>query len=240
MTATVLSMSVASTSLAATVTLTNATATFSQAGFSVAGASNGTTTGNDGWGIQEAGSGDTNAQTAVWETAADFTADTLNFQLHHDFAPFTNPEHLLGNFRLSVTSDDRSLFADGLTSGGDVTANWTVLTGATAVSSAGTQTLTTQGDGSILAGGATPATATYSVTYTGFFANITGIRLEALPNASLPTAGPGLKPINGNFVLTEITLDQSIAAVPLPAGGALLLAGLVGMVGLQRRRLKAA
>ena len=36
--------------------------------------------------------------------------------------------HSLGLFRLSVTGDARSTFADGLSSGGDVTANWVVLT----------------------------------------------------------------------------------------------------------------
>ncbi len=64
--------------------------------------------------------------TAVVETVTDlgFVQGTvLTFTLEH----LRNVGHNLGRFRLSVTTDDRSLFADGLQSGGDVTANWIVL-----------------------------------------------------------------------------------------------------------------
>lgn len=224
----------ASAAHASAVNLVNATSTFSQIGYAVSGSADGTTTGNGGWGVFDGSA--TASQTAVWETDADFSANTLEFQLHHAFEPVSNPQHLLGNFRLSITSDDRSEFADGLQSGGDVTANWTVLTGATAVSSSGTQSLSVLGDGSVLAGGLTPNIAVYTVSFSGLFTDVTGVRLEALENAALPTNGPGTK-FNGNFVLTEITLSQStVSAVPVPATLPLLLTGIAGVVGLRRRQ----
>jgi hypothetical protein len=112
--------------------------------------------------------------------------------------------HNIGRFRLSYTTDDRSTFADGLNSGGDVTANWTVLSGAT-ITSTGDETFTVLGDNSILVSGNNPATTVYSVSFSGSFSGITGIRLEALSDGSLPYGGPG-RQANGNLTLTEITL----------------------------------
>ena len=36
--------------------------------------------------------------------------------------------------------------------------------------------------------------------------NVTGFRLEMLPDASLPKGGPGMMPETGNFVLGEINV----------------------------------
>jgi mono/diheme cytochrome c family protein len=63
-------------------------------------------------------------------------------------------------------------------------------------------TLTKQSDGSILAGGSSPATDTYSVVIKQLPPSITAFRLEVLPDDSLPQRGPG-RAGNGNFVLTE-------------------------------------
>ena len=82
-------------------------------------------------------------------------------------------------FRFSITTDDRSTFADGLSTGGDVTANWIVLDLASAVSTGG-QTLTTLPDHSVLASGTNPATDTVTVTALTSLTGITGIRLEVL------------------------------------------------------------
>ncbi len=203
--------------------LTNATATHSQAGFGAGEASNDAVTAADGWAIAPNISG----QTAVWKTQTDITGNRLDFQL---FQSFTGPAfHLIGRFRLSTTTDDRSTFADGLTSGGDVTANWTVLTAPAGM------TFTTLEDNSVLVGGTTPATATYDVSYAGAYSNITGIRLEVLEDASLPFNGPGRQPVNGNFVLTEITLNPS-TVVPAPLALPLLAAGIAAFVYLRHRR----
>ena len=190
------------------VVLTNATATFSQAGFSVGDTNNSDLSAGDGWAVAP----NIVSQTAVWETQTDITGNRLDFQLIQNF---TGPAfHLIGRFRLSTTTDDRSTFADGLASGGDVTANWTVLT-APVVSGPAGMTFTTLGDNSVLVGGSTPATGTYDVSYTGAYSNVTGVRLEVLEDASLPFNGPGRQPVNGNFVLTEITLNPT-TVVPAP------------------------
>ena len=154
----------------------------------------------NGWAIHPGVGQD---QIAVWETTSDVNASQLDFTLYQ----YWGGTHNFGRFRLSYTTDDRSTFADGLNSGGDVTANWTVLTGAT-ISGTGGETFTVLGDNSILVSGNNPATTVYHVSFTGSFNGITGIRLEALSDASLPFSGPG-RQANGNFTLTEITLGAT-------------------------------
>ncbi len=71
------------------------------------------------------------------------------------------------------------------------------------VKSAGGATLTKQADGSILASGKNPSPEVYTVTAATKANGITGIRLEVLPDDSLPGKGPGRSATNGNFVLNE-------------------------------------
>ncbi|OHB85934.1 MAG: hypothetical protein A2V98_03705 [Planctomycetes bacterium RBG_16_64_12] len=87
------------------------------------------------------------------------------------------------------------------------TSLWTVLEPATLVS-AGGATLTKQPDGSILAGGKNPSPDTYTVTAVTELTGITGIRLEALPDSSLPSNGPG-RVFNGNFALNEFRVTAA-------------------------------
>src|SRR3954454_6909941 len=155
------------------VPLQNATATFSQTSFGgdpVSNAIDGSLAGNNAWSIYEGptdGSGslpnNTNPQTAVFETVSNVNlADgaTLNFTLQH---LYQTPLHTIGHFRLSATTDPRTDFADGLATGGDVTANWTVLHPLTAIATNGA-TLSVLGDNSILAGGPSPANSVYTIT----------------------------------------------------------------------------
>ena len=212
------------------VTLQNATATYSQhpglgplgccsVGLSI----DGNTAFGSNWAIANDSTGfsTSSPQTAVYETATDVNAGLLTIGMfqHHPLAG-----HLLGRFRFSVTTDSRSDFADGLNNGGDVTATWTVLTptSATGTVIAGTAglTFTILGDGSVLVAATGPldiTTATYTLLYDLTLSGVTGIRLEALEDPSLPDSGPGLFS-NGNFSLNELTVDIGPAAtVPEPS-----------------------
>jgi hypothetical protein len=77
---------------------------------------------------------------------------------------------------------------------------WTTVDTITAVSKNGAS-LARQPDGSIKASGKNPETDHYTITTLTKLTGITGIRLEALPDSTLPGKGPGRG--NGNFVLTE-------------------------------------
>jgi hypothetical protein len=150
-------------------------------------------------------------QTAVWESGSDtgfsggteftFTIQSLSYGGYHS----------LGRFRLSVTRDDRDTFADGLAVGGDVTADWTVLPVIEAISQAGAL-LSLQPDGSLLASGINGASDTYIIRAESSLTGITGFRLEAIPDPSLPKGGPG-RDFEGNFVVSEF----AVTANPLDA-----------------------
>jgi hypothetical protein len=75
------------------------------------------------------------------------------------------------------------------------------------MTSAGGATLTRQPDGSVLAGGLNPVIDTYTVEAVTTLAGITGLRLEALPDPSLPYYGAGRSPNDGNFCLDAIRLS---------------------------------
>lgn len=210
---------VSSTALTAPVALQNATATFSQTytgDYSPSKAIDGNPGGDYGWAIYDGDGfgGVTSAQTAVFETVNDVGGpggSLIEFKL--EFNLDWNPGHQLGRFRLSATTDDRDTFADGLSIGGDVTANWTVLDVLSFASSGGAITLI-EPDGSLLAHSTLLPTDLYTVVTKTDLVGITGFRLEALEDPSLPTSGPGLQPDNGNFVLSEFTVD--ITSVPVP------------------------
>jgi hypothetical protein len=86
--------------------------------------------------------------------------------------------------------------------------SWTILEPSTAVASGGA-ILTRQADRSILASGANPSPETYTIIATTELTGITAIRLEVLPDPSLPGGGPG-RAANGNFALSEFR----VAAAP--------------------------
>lgn len=209
------------TAMASPVALQQPTATFSQTygqDFLVGTAIDGVA--NDGlaWGIYEndvTKSDQTSDQTAVFETALDVGfagGSLLTLKLDQLFAAWG--QHTLGRFRLSVTTDDRSLFADGLASGGDVTAKWIVLDPDTLVSANGA-TLGELEDHSILATGYVPDTDIYMVTATTSLTGITGVRLELLQDPSLPSNGPGRQMDNGNIKLSEFSMDIVPMEVPV-------------------------
>jgi WD40 repeat protein/serine/threonine protein kinase/tetratricopeptide (TPR) repeat protein len=95
-------------------------------------------------------------------------------------------------------------FAEFVLSGPD---RWEVLE-PIGTRSAGGATLTKQADGSILASGKNPLPETYTITTRTQLAGIRAVRLEVLPDPSLPGSGPGRAP-GGNMVLNEFRITAA-------------------------------
>jgi cytochrome c553 len=87
---------------------------------------------------------------------------------------------------------------------GDVAQNWETIAPTKATAKAGVN-LTIRGDKSILASGPNDAQNAYTLNIpaTG---TLRGVRIDAIPDASLPQRGPG-RAGNGNFVLTEVRVN---------------------------------
>jgi mono/diheme cytochrome c family protein len=81
----------------------------------------------------------------------------------------------------------------------EASSQWTVLT-PTSVSATGGVDLTPAPDGSVIAAGANPGETIYTIEAVATLPRVTAIRVEALPDASLPGGGPGRDPY-GNFQL---------------------------------------
>ncbi len=201
-------------------------------------------------------------QTAVAETVSDLVSPVpgqpfvIDVSVFSGFNSGTSVPHALGLFRISVTGDDRSTFADGLSAGGDVSANWIVLTPysaiAQATSSAGVPnsnpaaTLTVQPDSSVLASGALPEYNRYRILAVSPLTAVTGVRIEVIDAngtssaaaLGMPTGGPG-RASNGNFILFEMSMgagrcidicSQPEAMITCPGGDAMFMvtAGGIG------------
>jgi hypothetical protein len=91
---------------------------------------------------------------------------------------------------------------------------WVVLQ-PTKLASAGGATLTKQPDGSVLASGKNPHPETYTVTANTTLPRIGAIRLEVLPDPSLPKNGPGR--LAGNFVLSQFKVAAAPQTLPAKA-----------------------
>jgi hypothetical protein len=187
-----------------TLKLAHATATHSPEKYAAGKAIDGSTTRQNGW---------ANIGNAAKKSAAVFelaeTADNLCGKRLHVVLQFASHDkkHSLGKFRLSVTTDDRNTFADGKPSGGDVEANWTVL------HPTGARTLSIATDLQVSKDGVVRAVVKKVPDFDCYYLEVdnplgekvTGFRLEALPDKSLPSGGPGLS-ADGNFVLGEINI----------------------------------
>jgi PEP-CTERM motif len=228
-------IAVATKSATAAIVLTSPTGTFSQASLPVSETIDGDfSSGLNGWAIDP---NEVN-QTAVYEIPTNPAGPNgagFTFYMHQ---LHSNPQHTLGRFRFSVTGDDPSTFADGLQSGGDVTATWTPVTPLITFATGGA-ILTVQGDMSILASGPNPSTSVYTIVGLSSLTSITGLRLEVLEDPSLQDGGPGedgpgRKPTNGNFVLTELQVDAT-SAVPEPA--TFVVFGVAIALAFHKRRL---
>lgn len=79
------------------------------------------------------------------------------------------------------------------------------------VESDGNVKFATQKDGSFLVSGPNPDSVTYSITGKTTVTGVTAMRLDVLPDNSLPVKGPG-RVAHGNFVLSEMTVEASPTA----------------------------
>ena len=91
--------------------------------------------------------------------------------------------------------------------------NWQTLTPNELYSENGA-TLTALDDGAIRVSGPSPKTDDYNVTIHTPLGGITAFKLEALPDDAFVNKGPG-RSDNGNFVLTEVSLQDGGAPVVL-------------------------
>ena len=82
------------------------------------------------------------------------------------------------------------------------------------IESTGGATMKPLPDGSVLVGGKNPNADTYTLQAKTPATAITGLRLEVLPDTSLPHSGPGRDP-NGNFFLSDFEIE--IAPLNNPA-----------------------
>jgi hypothetical protein len=131
---------------------------------------------------------------------------TLTFTMK--FGP---PSWELGRFRLSVTDAFRTSYGDGANYEGDVGDDslWTVLAPLSAVSSAPT-VLEILDDESVRVDVSTyvPEQQDYTIVAQTALDRVTGIRLEALTDSSLPDNGPGMRADGtANFQLSDFQLD---------------------------------
>jgi hypothetical protein len=81
------------------------------------------------------------------------------------------------------------------------------------VTSEGGATLKQQPDGSWLASGRNPKTDVYTIRAPIAAGELTGLRIEALPDASLPGKSLG-RAMNGNFVLTGVEAEITASTLP--------------------------
>ncbi len=130
-------------------------------------------------------------------------------------------QHTLGRFRLNLglaNDDDRSVavrrkehlerkFNEWLKAEVGRAVRWEVLRPAAAKSNL--PLLTVLDDGSVLASGDQSKRDVYDVTFRGDLKGVTALRLEVLPDDSLPKHGPGRVSYEGpfgDFFLSELTL----------------------------------
>ncbi len=160
-------------------------------------------------------------QSATFEFAQPFGAASgtkITVRLQQNFGN----RHTIGRVRLSVGAplpDQRSIatrrdeavgkaFAQWLVRERARSVKWTPLRPAEAKSNL--PLLTVQPDASVLASGDISKSDTYDLAFTSLPARITAIRLEALPDDSLPAHGPGLtyyEGPKGDFFMGEFKVN---------------------------------
>ena len=199
------------------VTLQNPQADFSQVDQLVTQAVDGKTTGAGGWAIRAHSNHWNVNRTATFEIRdkVGFAEGTrLTFVIHQQHGTM----HTLGRFRVSFgrpVNDNRSTderrsehvehqFVRWQDQAATRARRWTILRPRKV--EAKTPSLTVLDDSSVLVGGDAAKRDVFELEFDTALANITALRLEALPHPTLPGGGPGREAIDhpGNFFLSEV------------------------------------
>lgn len=98
------------------------------------------------------------------------------------------------------------------------TATWTRITPETLAAAGGAE-FTALDDGSTLVSGANPERDRYEITFRNPLERLTALRLEILPDPSLPASGPG-RAHNGNIALTAVRLASGEREIRLASASA--------------------
>ena len=176
----------------------------------------------EAWSTQQCPVGQ--SQVATWETQSDigFVKGTrLDFEIiHTDGGGYALGDTLLGRFRISVTTDDRSTYCDSVYLDGDVDSepngwvslmpeDWSISW------SDAPMEFIDLGDDSLLVDMSKGVSSTsnyetiYDMTAYTTLVGITGIRLDALAHNSLPGGGPGTQAGTGALWLSEFIVTAT-------------------------------
>jgi autotransporter passenger strand-loop-strand repeat protein len=164
-----------------------------------------------GWSVFDFTSGVSDAADALLTIASPLPAGqySLTFNLYQEYSG--NPGHILGDFALDYT-----------TAASPTLSSTQIPVSIQSASSLNGTTFSVLSSGELLANTTSNSlgTDTYTITAIVYSANpITGIFLDAIKNPSLPGGGPGGQYPNGNFVVSEFTLDATpVAGVIVSAG----------------------
>ncbi len=170
---------------------------------------------------------ETLTESLVFETATDIVGVGATVQLaifSGRYEPCCGGGMMtVGRFRVWVTATERSEFADGRTSGGQIGSSWTLLTpdqiiveptdafGVSLASSQAVPAVTLLPSGAVQLSGANPEYTRVTVIARSPLSVITGVRLELVNEASSGVGGykgPG-RHANGNCEIREISLSTT-------------------------------
>jgi YVTN family beta-propeller protein len=168
----------------------------------------GTYGGINGWAVYNTATGKSEGADALLTIANPLSAGryTLTFTLYQNY--YGNPGHILGDFALAYTTAATPTLASPQTP-----------VSIQSASSLNGTTFSLLPMGELLANTShnSIGTDTYTISASVDSAiPITGIFLDAIKNPALPGGGPGGQYDNGNFVVSEFTLDASTANSTAP------------------------
>jgi hypothetical protein len=204
------------------VKLVKAEADYSQKGFDVKGAIDGDP--KTGWAVDSDKIGSPRTATFTFDKPVQLPAGAhFIIRLEQQYGD----QHTLGHFRLSLghrhqvddlkaerTAQIERGFSAWLERERARSVRWTVLHPASA--SAAVPILSVLDDDSVLASGDQTKSDTYELAYQQLPERITALRLEVLPDESLPNGGPGrvyYEGAPGDFGLSELTASADGAAL---------------------------